>query len=120
MDVRRFYERTGGNYEEAMRRLLDEGRILRFIRLFPEDPSYDALTGALSAGDTDAAFRAAHALKGVCLTLSFDRMASLASEVTEVLRAGDLEKARIIFPALRESYEKVLAEMEDRAEAGGT
>lgn len=108
MNVRQFYQITGGNYEEALRLLLDDGRILRYIRLFPSDPSFAALGAALEEGDAEAAFGAAHALKGVCLTLSFEETGREASAVTEALRAGNLDQARKLFPSLAEKYEAVL------------
>lgn len=45
--------------------------IRKFAVKFPEDKSFAELTKALEQGDVETAFRAAHTIKGLCLTLGF-------------------------------------------------
>ena len=40
----------------------------------------------MRAGKREEAFRAAHTLKGICATLSFDRLLSEVEPLTELLR----------------------------------
>ena len=63
---------------------------------------------ALAAGNTEEAFRAVHTLKGICANLGFERLYEEASEMTELLRRGELENAKSLFPGLAEEYEKVM------------
>ena len=47
-------------------RMVKEERVVKFVRMFERDPSYQGLVDAMDAGDYDEAFRMAHTLKGVC------------------------------------------------------
>ncbi len=109
MNTAEFYEQTGSNYQEARARMLDDARILRFVKMFAQDTAFVRLGEALLEGRTEDAFHAAHDLKGVCLTLSMTTLARHASDVTEALRAGDCEKARVLYPDLKAAYEGVIA-----------
>ena len=104
--LREFYETVGGDYEAAREAFKEEKRMLRFLRRFPEDPSYAQLTDAMSKPDLDAAFHAAHSLKGVALTLRLTALYEAASEVTEALRAADEPLARAGMPRLEEVYRR--------------
>ena len=53
------------------------------------DGSFDTLRDAVGTGDAKAAFEAAHALKGVLGNLSLTPLYQPASEITELLRAGE-------------------------------
>ena len=55
----------------------------------------------------DAAFSAAHTLKGVCGNLSMKRMFDIASEMTEFLREKDMDSARQMMPKLEEEHQKI-------------
>lgn len=66
MNIREFYEFVGGNYEDVLKRMAKEERVIKFVRMFERDPSYQGLVDAMDAGDYDEAFRMAHTLKGVC------------------------------------------------------
>mgnify|MGYP000720090130 CR=1 FL=1 len=56
---------------------------LRFLRLFPLDDSFPRLSEALGRGDVQAAFRAAHTLKGVAANLGLERLRALARELAD-------------------------------------
>lgn len=90
MNTEVFYEKIGGNYADTIGRLMTEERILRFVRKFPADGSFNALKDALARGSQEEAFRAAHTLKGVAQNLGFTVLYEKASAVTEVLRSGSL------------------------------
>ena len=97
MDIREFYDRTGGDFEAAMKRLMKETRVEKFVRMFPDDPSYRELESNLALNNVKEAFRAAHTLKGVCMNLSFTKLYRSVNEVTESLRSADPDKAEIPF-----------------------
>ena len=85
------YEKAGGNYQDALERLMNDKLIDRFLKKFPSDESYAQLKDFLAAGNLDEAFRAVHTLKGVAYNLSLTRLGDAASELTEVLRPGHEE-----------------------------
>ena len=86
MSIEECYQEMGGSYADVSTRLPSPSLVQRFVCKFPEDKSYEALEGAMESGSREAAFRAAHTLKGVCANLSFARLLASASDLTELLR----------------------------------
>lgn len=86
MTIQECYQSLGGNYAEVQQRLPSDGLIKRFITKFLDDESFAQLTQAMSSGQREPVFRAAHTLKGVCANLSFTRLLRSASALTELLR----------------------------------
>ena len=65
----------------------NEALYLRLVGSVPTEKRFDDLAGALEEGNLDAAFEAAHALKGVLGNLSLTPMFDKISEITELLRS---------------------------------
>ena len=86
MTIQECYARLGGNYEEVCARLPSEALVRRFALKFLQDDSFATLCAAFAAGDRAAAFAAAHTLKGAVANLSFTRLYTAASALTEALR----------------------------------
>ena len=97
-----------GNYEKVSACFHSDEKIRRFLSMFLEDDNYTRLEKALTDGDVDGAFVAAHTLKGVCQNLSLDRLYEADVTVTEALRGKNLDEAKEHFPRVREEYEKVV------------
>ena len=108
MTIEEFYAVTSGNYAEALKRMMKPDFVKRFTSKFDKDPSFNELMQNLDAGNTEVAFRAAHTLKGVSKNLAFTKLGDSASELTEILRNGDLEKAKEYFPTVKEDYESII------------
>jgi hypothetical protein len=117
MTVKECYEAIGGDYEGVMQRLREENRVARFAGRFLTDPNFAQLKEGLEAGDVQAAFRAAHTLKGVCQNLGFTGLYRLASEVTECLRSEDLAGGAALWPRLQEEYERTVEMIENLTQA---
>jgi HPt (histidine-containing phosphotransfer) domain-containing protein len=80
----------GANTAEGLGRCMDnETFYLKLVKMAVKDDSFNKLADAVAAGDKDAAFEAAHALKGVLANLSLTPIAETASEITELLRARE-------------------------------
>ena len=78
----------GGNVEEGLSRCMnDEAFYLRMVQMMLSDHSMDKLEAAIHEGNLDAAFEAAHALKGVAGNLSLTPLYEADLELTECLRA---------------------------------
>lgn len=92
MTLRDFYAAVGGDYEDACKRLINDGIIGKFIMKFPSEPSYGKLMEAAGSGDMTAVFEAAHALKGVTANLALESLSETAGEITEATRGGSLRE----------------------------
>ena len=116
LDLNQFYQAIGSNAEETVKRLgVTEGIITKFLKKFLADTSYSDLQKALDENDTQTAFRMAHTLKGLAANLGLQVLFTKASAVTELLRAGDLEEAKVSMPVLQEEYERTVALIEQLA-----
>lgn len=111
MTLKNLYDAIGASYDDTIERLMSADYLLRFVRKFPDDPSFAALKDALARGSTEEAFRAAHTLKGVCANLGFTRLQETAGQLTELLRAGTLEGTEPLFLKLSEEYAHLLGQI---------
>lgn len=77
----------GAKTDEGLARCINnEAFYFRMVGLAVKDAGFAKLEEAMKAGDQDAAFAAAHALKGVLGNLALEPMYRPASELTELLR----------------------------------
>jgi HPt (histidine-containing phosphotransfer) domain-containing protein len=104
MTIQECYAVIGGDYEGVLARLRKEERVARFALMFLKDDSYAQLLSAVQEGSVEEAFRAAHTLKGVCQNIGFDRLHRSTDEITEALRGGDMDRARLLLPQVMEDY----------------
>lgn len=78
----------GANIEEGLHRCMDnESFYLRLVKMIPDDPAFEKLYAAIGAGNLDAAFEAAHSLKGSTGNLALTPISAPVTEITELLRA---------------------------------
>ena len=111
MTVRECYEKIG-DYDRMYTCFHDDAKILKFLKMFLADENYEKLSSALDENDTDAAFAAAHTLKGVCQNLALDDLYDADVQVTEALRAKDIVRAKELFPNLKKEYENTVSAIE--------
>lgn len=77
----------GANTEEGLGRCMNnEGFYLMLVGKVVQDQNFAALDEALKRNDLDAAFEAAHALKGATGNLALTPLYEPICEVTELLR----------------------------------
>lgn len=108
--------RAGVNLDEALDRFMgNEELLVRFLKKFVNDPSYESLKKAMSGKNYKEAFEASHALKGVCGNLSITRLYELVCKEVELLRGGDVneEEAEQCYHEVVVEYEKVIVELEN-------
>ncbi len=113
MTIQECYEKLGGNFDDVMARMMKEERVAKFAVMFLDDPSYGQLSEAMDAGDVEAAFKAAHTLKGVCANLSLSRLQKSAIDVTEALRDKNFEGASGLMPTLKADYELTIETIQE-------
>lgn len=104
MQLNDFYAAVGGDHREVLERLPSEELVRRFLRRFPDDPSYAALKAALAADEWENAFRAAHTLKGTAANLGLGALTSAASALTEALRGAHAAPERALVTAVDAAY----------------
>jgi HPt (histidine-containing phosphotransfer) domain-containing protein len=104
MTVKECYAMMNGGYEEVMGRLMKEERVKKFALKFVNDTSFELLKSSLETGDGEAAFRAAHTLKGVCQNLAFNQLYESSHKITEALRSGISKEAFELFPQVETDY----------------
>ena len=96
----------GANVDEGLSRCMNnEGFYVRMVRLVLADPNFEKLRRAAYDNDLDAAFEAAHALKGVLANLSLTPVLTPVAELTELFRSrtpGDYRAAADEIAALRD------------------
>ena len=88
MTLQDFYETVGGNYEESMRRLMNDAIARRFLVKFLDADDYPKLIRAFEDKEYGNAFLYAHNLKGVALNLGMNALGNAASELCETVRGG--------------------------------
>ena len=87
----------GANVDEGLSRCMNnEAFYLRLVETLKGEKGFEMLQAAIDAGDLDAAFEAAHALKGVLGNLSITPLYEPVAEITELLRV----KQDADYPAL--------------------
>lgn len=107
------------DYADAMDRFGDnEALYKRLAGKFTTDTHFAELEEALACNDIDAAYRAAHSLKGVAGNLSFSQLYQLASIVSKALEGGDRATADQWIPQVKEAYLTVLNALVDLEAAG--
>ncbi|MDE6075450.1 MAG: Hpt domain-containing protein [Clostridia bacterium] len=107
MTVKEFYDMTGGGYETIFSLFRSDTTIMTFLKKFKNDTSFATLCDKMAAGDVEESFKAAHTLKGVVLNLRIEGLQEPVCTITEALRAKDMEEAKKLLPAVKQTYEKV-------------
>lgn len=108
MTLQEFYAQIGGNYADTVRRLCSESFVLRFVKKYPANPSFDELCEAVDRSDWESAFRAAHTLKGVAQNLGFDGLYRAAFALTEEMRGGKPLTETALYDAVAQQQQIVL------------
>jgi len=104
-----FYNKIGCDYQEAMVRFLnDESLYMKFLKKFKSDPSYNDMIEAINKKNVEAAFYAAHTLKGVCGNLSLKRLYDKVCVLVEELRVGDLSHTDELLPPIENTYHEII------------
>ena len=79
----------GANVDEGIARCVgNEEFYLRMVNMALDMDTYDALEAAVEAGDLQAAYEAAHSLKGVLGNVSLGPLSEEAAQISDLLKAG--------------------------------
>ncbi len=102
------YSSFGGSYTEVKGRLQMDKLVEKFMLKFLDDKTMAELCSACDNNDHELAFRSAHTLKGVSANLSFSRLTSSASALTEQLRSGTDPADPVLLNAVKDDYNQVV------------
>ena len=92
MTLQELYTRIDGNYDHAVQIMRMEKLISRYVLKFPSSDLNGSLMEAARSMDPTQLFESAHAMKGVCANMGFDKLAEAVGEITEEFRPGNPRK----------------------------
>lgn len=120
MDLKECYTAAGADYEDVMRRLMSEVRVVRFLSMFLRDQSCDQLCAAMEAGHWDEAFRAVHTMKGISMNLSLTALRDACIALTENLRGGGTDgQTAGLYEQVRQEYSRTAGAIRTYLEQAG-
>ena len=105
MTVFEAYISLGGDVMSDIYQSLSEKMLFKFLKRLTEDEQIQILEQAISASDRDAAYAAAHTLKGVALNLSLSKLANPLCGLTDALRAGFPQNADELYNEVKSEFE---------------
>jgi ethanolamine utilization microcompartment shell protein EutS len=89
MTLQELYTLIDGNYDHAVQIMRMEKLINRYVLKFPGNDLNAALMAAGESMDPARLFESAHAMKGVCANMGFDKLAEAVGIITEEFRPGN-------------------------------
>ena len=107
MDIKKFYEETGSNYNSALSIMMNDMLIERMIRKFMEQNSYNAIIEAYQNNNIKDVFALSHSFKGVTGNLALTNLFNIASELTEATRNKEEADIRELIEQLKVAYSLV-------------
>lgn len=103
----------GIDIQDALARFMGNDTLLmRFLLNFPQDPNFQNLKQAMKEQNMEAAYQAAHALKGVAGNLSMTELFRQSCAITEDLRNKELSSAAKKMDALETQYLRIVSGLE--------
>lgn len=110
MDLKNFYQKVGGSYEEIRSRLPTDKLVEKFVLMLPKEPCFENLKDGMENQDWKAAFAACHTLKGVAANLALTKLHNSTEVLTEDLRSGTPSpNAQQDFEQVKKDFENVIA-----------
>lgn len=102
-------EDYGMDYKGTLERFMgNEGLYLRVLGKLEKDDNAQKLQEAIDAGDLDAAFNAAHTLKGVAANLGLTPLLEAVNMIVEPLRRREQRDDYIMLSqAVLEQFDKI-------------
>ena len=115
MTIEQLYNEIGSNYQDILLRMSSQKIVIKFVKKFIEDNTFNELTVGISKGDLEQTYRSVHTLKGICLNLSFDVLANYCSMLTEYLRTINKldDNVYMMYENIKEEYQKVFIKIKE-------
>ena len=89
MNVKGFYQAIDGNYDAALKMMMNDTFIERMLGKFFANNTYAAIISSYESKDFKSVFAAAHSLKGVTGNLALTPLFEISNTITEATRNGE-------------------------------
>lgn len=109
MNIRELYENLQESPDVVILRFCGNAKLLeRFVKRFPEDPTYQLLEESIKLKNYEEVERMAHTLKGVAMNLGFSVLGDASAELVTAIRRLETDSCERHLGKIRQEYEKVL------------
>lgn len=99
----------------ALARFLgNEELYIRFLDKFLDDPSFAGIEPAMVTGDDEAYFESVHTLKGVSGNMGLTPIFTIACDMVDKYRAGEIDKSKAEYSELEIKYNEIVAIIESK------
>ena len=115
MTIEQLYNEIGSNYQDVLLRMSSQRIVIKFVKRFMDDNTFNELTDGINIGDFEQTYRSVHTLKGICLNLSFDILANYCSILNEYLRTVNKldDNVYMLYENIKEEYLKVFSKIKE-------
>ena len=114
MDIKKFYELTGSDYQAALSIMMNDMLIERMINKFMDNNAYQSIVDAYEANNIKEVFTQSHSFKGVTGNLALTKLYQIASILTEATRgkeeasiADEIEQLKKDYLSIVEVYKSL-------------
>ncbi|MDO4273103.1 MAG: Hpt domain-containing protein [Eubacteriales bacterium] len=109
MTLKEFAENTQMDFEGTLERFANmESLLVKFLKKFVSDPTYEELRTAIENQDFSTVERAAHTLKGVAGNLGFQKLFYINQEIVDAVRNDNVDKINTLFEEDKQEYEMII------------
>lgn len=111
MELFAVLQQAGVDVETTLHRFVGNAALLnRFVKKFAQDPTYQQLSDAVAAGDTERIEINAHTLKGTAANLGFQKLSDDSAALVTAVREQKAEDQVLqLFTVVQEEYQKLLS-----------
>ncbi|SFQ42343.1 Hpt domain-containing protein [Lachnospiraceae bacterium XBB1006] len=100
-------ERLGMDVPATLERFLgNEKMLIKFLKKFQADDNMEKLSLALSKGDVQTAYEAAHVLKGISANLALGNLNEVVAKQSDLLKHDHLKQATTLLPEAQSAYDE--------------
>ena len=112
MQLRKFYENSGVDYNALIRRLAgNEALLYKYLKSFVEDKNYTELCKAVMSKDYDTVLKTAHSIKGMSINLGLEKLFEISSAIVISVREEHFDKVEPFWEQLKSEYARVISQI---------
>ncbi len=111
MELTQVLKEANVNVETTLQRFASNQSLLtRFLKKFPQDPTYSQLIQAVERFDPEEMQMLAHTLKGMSANLGFEELSVRSDRLVRALRDGIRDKAALLpmVDGITEEYQSLV------------
>ena len=115
MDVKKFYESINGNYDSALRIMMNDAFIERMLAKFFANNTYQDILSNYEKKDFQSLFASVHSFKGVVGNLALTPLYEIASTITEATRSlevvnidNEINELKNIYSLVESKYNDII------------